>query len=205
MTLDDALLLWINQGWGHPLLDGLFWWVSQRLWFAFPLAAILLCDSVRRSGRAGGRLFLLLAATIACGDIFGNLLKDAFAEPRPCQVVFDQLRALGGGAVARCGTDPNGMPSNHAINFFAAATFIALATPWREWRIGLLVAAALVGLSRIYLGKHYPGQVLAGALIGAAIGGLGAWLAIRYRAAWRLPPRREAPADPPIPVPPKWP
>lgn len=185
--MDERLLLWINQGWGHPLLDGLFWWVSQRLWFAFPLAAILLYDSVRRSGRAGFRLFLLLAATVAFGDVLGNLLKDAFAEPRPCQVVFEQLRALGGAAVARCGADPNGMPSNHAINFFAAATFIALATPWRGWRIGLFAVAALVGLSRVYLGKHYPGQVLAGAAIGAAVGGLGAWLAVRYQAVLGLP------------------
>jgi glycosyltransferase involved in cell wall biosynthesis/membrane-associated phospholipid phosphatase len=185
--MDERLLLWINQGWSHPLLDGLFWWVSQRPWFAFPLAAILLYDSVRWRGRAGGRLFLMLAVTVAVGDVLGNLLKDLFAEPRPCQAIFEHLRGLGGAAVARCGTDPNGMPSNHAINFFAAATFVAMATPWRKWRIGLFAVATMVGLSRIYLGKHYPSQVLAGAGIGAVIGWLGAWLAVRCQPVFGLP------------------
>ncbi|HAY28923.1 MAG TPA: phosphatase PAP2 family protein, partial [Candidatus Accumulibacter sp.] len=49
----------------------------------------------------------------------------------------------------------SGMPSNHALNFCTVATFIALATPWRVWRNGLFISAVLVGLSRIYLGKHY--------------------------------------------------
>lgn len=193
-------MLWINQGWAHPMLDGLLWWVSQRSWFALPLAAILLYDSVRRWGPAGGRWFLLLAITVACGDVLGNLLKGWFAEPRPCQVVFEQLRALTGEVATRCGVDPNGMPSNHAINFFAAATFVARATPWRGWRVGLFAVAVLVGLSRVYLGKHYPSQVLAGAAIGVAVGWLGAWLAMHYRVILGLLPIGEAssprPADP---------
>ncbi|MGB2680473.1 MAG: phosphatase PAP2 family protein [Candidatus Competibacter sp.] len=185
--MDERLLLWINQGWGHPALDGAFWWLSQRLWFAFPLAALLLYDSVRRWGWRGARLFLLLALTVVVGDLLGGFLKDAFAAPRPCQAMFEELRALGGAVAERCGKAPNGMPSNHAINFFAAAAFIALATPWRGWRIGLFACAVLVGLSRIYLGKHYPSQVLAGALVGALVGALGAWLASRYPTVFRAP------------------
>lgn len=179
--MDERLLLWINQCWGHPLLDSLFWWVSQRLWFAYPLAAMLLYESIRQHGRDGVRWFLLLMATVAAGDILGNLLKAGFAAPRPCQVLFEQLRALGGAVAVRCGTALNGMPSNHAINFFAAATFIALTLPGRKWKVGLFAVAVLVGLSRIYLGKHYPSQVLVGALLGVGVGGFGAWLALRYR------------------------
>ena len=130
---------------------------------------------------------MLLALTVVVGDLLGGFLKDAFAAPRPCQAMFEELRALGGAVAERCGKAPNGMPSNHAINFFAAATFIALATPWRRWRIGLFACAVLVGLSRIYLGKHYPSQVLAGALVGALVGALGAWLASRYPTVFRAP------------------
>ncbi|MBL8251145.1 MAG: phosphatase PAP2 family protein [Candidatus Competibacter sp.] len=185
--MDERLLLWINQGWGHPALDGVFWWLSQRFWFAFPLAALLLYDSVRRRGRDGARLFVLLALTVACGDVLGGFLKDGFAEPRPCQALFEQLRALGGALAERCGTALNGMPSNHALNFFAAATFVAIATPWRGWRIGLFVCAVLVGLSRIYLGKHYPSQVVAGAWVGTLVGAFGAWLALRYPTVFKIP------------------
>ncbi|HCK81173.1 MAG TPA: phosphatase PAP2 family protein [Candidatus Competibacter sp.] len=186
--MDERLLLWINQGWGQPLLDGLFWWVSQRLWFALPLALILLYDSVRRRGRGGLRGFLVLVATVAAGDVLGDLLKEWFAEPRPCQAIFEQLRALGGAVADRCGTALNGMPSNHAINFFAAASFVAIAAPRCGWRVGLFAVALLVGLSRIYLGKHYPSQVLAGAAIGVAVGGLGAWLVVRYPTVFGPPP-----------------
>ncbi|EXI65504.1 MAG: Undecaprenyl-phosphate 4-deoxy-4-formamido-L-arabinose transferase [Candidatus Accumulibacter adjunctus] len=186
--MDERLLLWINQDWAHPLLDGLFWWVSQRPWFSFPLAALLLADSVRRCGwRTGGRTFLLLAVTVAAGDALGNLLKDWFAEPRPCLILHEQLRSVGRSAPGPCGAELSGMPSNHALNFAAAATFVALATPWRGWRIGLLIGAVLVGLSRVYLGKHYPSQVFAGALIGAFVGWLAAWLATRCRAMPALP------------------
>lgn len=194
--MDEQLLLWINQGWAHPLLDGLFWWVSQRAWFAFPLAALLFYDSVRRDGRSSAKLFLLLVVTVACVDLLGNLLKGLLSEPRPCQAIFAQLRHFSGALSAPCGTEPNGMPSNHAVNFFAAATFVAVATPWRGWRVGLFVVAILVGLSRIYLGKHYPSQVVAGAIIGLMVGGLGAWLAIRYQAIWDTTPAIES--TPPI-------
>lgn len=182
--MDEQGLLWINQGWAHPLLDALFWWVSQRAGFALPLAALLLYDSIRRYGGSSGRLFLLLVVTVALGDVLGNLLKDWFAAPRPCQAIFAQLRGLNGVLSGPCGSAPNGMPSNHAINFFAAATFVAVATPWRRWRLGLFAVAALVGLSRIYLGKHYPSQVLAGAMIGLVVGAVGGWLTTRYRILW---------------------
>lgn len=186
--MDERLLLWINQAWAHPLLDALFWWVSQRPWFSLPLAALLLGDGVRRCGwKAGGRLFLVLAVTVAVGDVLGNLLKGWFAEPRPCLILHEQLRSVGRTVSGPCGVELSGMPSNHALNFAAAATFIALATPWRSWRNVLFITAVLVGLSRIYLGKHYPSQVLAGVLVGAMVGWLAAWLATRSRAIPALP------------------
>ena len=197
--MDERLLLWINQGWAHPFLDGLFWWVSQRGWFALPLAGLLFYDRVRRYGSASIKLFLLLALTVASGDLLGGVLKDLFDAPRPCQAIFEQLRGLNGPLASPCGSALKGMPSNHAINFFAAATFVAFATSWRGWRSGLFLIAILVALSRIYLGKHYPSQVLAGAAIGGLIGGLGAWLTIRYRPLYALThaafgDRTEAPA-----------
>ncbi len=185
--MDEKLLLWINQGWAHLFWDGLFWWVSERVWFAFPLAALLLYFSVRRCGLAGARLFLAMVLTISAGDLLGNQLKRGFAEQRPCYVMHEQMRNVGSAEPRQCAPYTTGMPSNHALNFFAAATFIALVTPWRGWHLLLFAVAVLVGLSRIYLGKHFPSQVLAGALIGATVGWLGAWLALRYRAALGLP------------------
>ncbi len=175
--MNEQLLLWINQGWAHPFFDGLFWWVSQRWWFAFPLAVYLAYDAVRRDGpRIATRWFLALALTVIVGDLLGNQLKYLFAAPRPCAVIYEQLRSVGSVDSRPCGLNATGMPSNHALNFFAAATFLALTTTWRRWRFFLFAVAVLVSLSRIYLGKHYPGQVVVGAGLGATVGWLGAWL-----------------------------
>jgi undecaprenyl-diphosphatase len=177
---DEALLVWVNQGWGHPALDPLFTWVSTRLGFALPLLLALLVDARRRAGGRGARLWLALVLSVAIGDQVGNQLKDVFAEPRPCSVLAERLRAVGGEPTARCGATLTGMPSNHALNFTLATTFLARTTPWRAWQLGMTGATVAVALSRVYLGKHYPSQVLAGAVLGFWLGVLAAGLACYY-------------------------
>ena len=71
--------------------------------------------------------------------------------------------------------DPNSFPSGHTCAAFAAGMIWLRTLPWRWGRITAVVLAALMGLSRLYVGVHYPSDVLAGAIIGA----LCAW------AAWR--------------------
>lgn len=188
--MDQQLLLWINHDWANPLFDWLLWWVSQPLGFSLPLALLLLADCWRRQQWAGVRLFLVMAVSIGLGDALGNLLKDLFSDPRPCFVLHEQLRSVHGQITQACGAASTGMPSNHTLNFFVAASFIGITTRWRAWQLGLLGIALLVGLSRIYLGKHYPSQVLVGGLIGASLGILCGWLAHHFRARLALPPQR---------------
>ena len=71
--------------------------------------------------------------------------------------------------------DPNSFPSGHTCAAFAAGLSWARALPWRWGRIAAVVLAVLMGLSRLYVGVHFPTDVAAGAVIGA----LCAW------AAWR--------------------
>ncbi|MDX1251453.1 MAG: phosphatase PAP2 family protein [Gammaproteobacteria bacterium] len=178
--MDETVLLWINQGWAHPWLDSFFWWVSQRASFAFPLAGLLLLFLVRRFRQDGVKLWLLLALTVGAGDALGNLLKHITDQPRPCYAVADLVRQPGQAPGTPCGGDLYGMPSNHALNFFAAAAFLSLVMRSRAWLAGAFTVALLVGISRIYLAKHYPSQVLAGATIGAALGYIGAWIGVNY-------------------------
>lgn len=177
--MDEALLIAVNHGLNHPGVDGLLVWVSERGAFSFPLLALLLAWAVYRAGRRGGWWFLALALTVGAADITSNQLKDVFAQYRPCYTIPERLLATGGESSPACSATRTGIPSNHAANFAAAALFVTLTAPWRGWQTALWLATLLVALSRIYLGKHYPSQVLAGLELGAVLGILGAWATAR--------------------------
>ena len=179
MSLDQTLLIWINQGWADPGPDFLFPWISQRAAFSLPLLLGLLIYLGRQFSGDGVRLWGLLVFTLLLGDMLGNLLKLHFAMPRPCYDLFELLRPPGGGAPRQCDAAASGMPSNHALNFFAATAFLAYTVRRTTLSTLMLTISILVGLSRIYLAKHYPSQVVAGAGLGALFGWAFAWLGLR--------------------------
>lgn len=175
MGFDQELLVWINQAWADPGLDLLMAWFSSRPGFSAPLMLILLLYLWPRFGGDGLRLWLLLLATIVLSDMLGNLLKELFAQPRPCFEIPELLRPPGGGPARACDAPQTGMPSNHTLNFFAVAVFLSYTVRRLPLSLWMFCIAVLVSLSRIYLAKHYPSQVLAGAVIGSGFGLLLAW------------------------------
>jgi len=174
--VDEAILLWINQGWANTGLDVFFAWVSSRPAFALPLTLVLAWWCHRNWGRQGLIAWGLLLVTVAIGDSIGALLKDIVQQPRPCFAIPDLVRIPGKAAGTACGAALTGWPSNHTLNYGTVAIFLGLVTRNRRLGWTLLAIAALVGLSRVYLGKHYPSQVAAGAVIGLSWGFLAAWL-----------------------------
>ena len=178
--MNEALLLWINQGWAHPSLDGFFDLISSRHAFALPFATLLLILFTWRWRKAGVQLWLVMLLVIGAGDAVGNGLKHLFAQPRPCYAMAAQVRQLHVAPGTPCGSNLSGMPSNHALNGFAVAAFLSLVLRRGLWGGILFAIAALVALSRVYLGKHYPSQVAVGAVIGTVWGLAGAWLGLRY-------------------------
>lgn len=177
MNWDASLLLSINQAWASPALDVLFGWVSQKGAFSLPVLLIILGLLWRRGGRAGLNLWLLLIGLILVGDLLGNLLKHLIQEFRPCVDLGTAVRLVSAPFEVGCSPKPHGMPSNHALNFFVTASFLGLSLRSWRWSLALGGMAILVALSRVYLGVHYPSQVLAGALLGMLLGGTAAWLA----------------------------
>ncbi len=179
--LDLPIMLTINQGLSHPALDLFFIWVSSRTGFSTPLMLLILLGLVWKFRLAGLKLWGLFIATIIFGDVFGNLLKGLFSLPRPCAEIFElilQPKQTQGGS---CGAMTTGMPSNHTLNFVIAAVFLGLSLKKWPW-VGVTLAgvALSVSISRIYLGAHYPGQVLLGASLGVLIGMLSHCLGSRY-------------------------
>jgi len=160
---DESLFRWINQagrdGWdplGLLLSDGRFWWI-----FSLVVTTVLLFKGMR--GRLL-RVWLVLLLALGVSDAFHTyVLKPTFRRPRPCHGLAD-VRLV----PPACGS-AFGFPSNHAGNAATIATVVAIsfASPWRWLTFGL---ALLTGLSRIYLGVHYPGDVLTGFLVGTFVG-----------------------------------
>jgi undecaprenyl-diphosphatase len=172
-TLDREFLLAVNRTLANPLFDLLMPMLSNK-WLGILLAGAATPLLLARGGRRTWGLILAMVAAVALADLGGNLLKQLFQRLRPCHAVAD-LRVLAG-----C-TRSFSLPSNHAANMAAVAVVVWLGGRRRNWSlvVGLLLGGVMY--SRLYLGVHYPSDVLVGALWGAGVGGaLAGW----GRAAW---------------------
>ncbi len=170
-ALDQRLLLALNHA-HTPALDDVMLFASNRtVWFpAYVLLTAWLIWHFRR--RAGLVLPLLIAAVGLADSITSRLFKPLVGRLRPCHdAALAPLLHLPDG----CGGQ-FGFLSSHAANSVALAVFLLLALPagrFRGLKTGAFLWAILLSYSRIYLGAHYPSDVLGGALVGAGL----AWAA----------------------------
>ncbi len=170
--VDTALLLVINKSLACEQLDP---WMAHlsalgnRPIFWLVLSVWLGWRTVQRWGRTrtaakqwlSSLVVIALAIGIADG-ISGRIVKPLLGRERPPQVV-KTLRLLPNFA----GGKAKAYPSSHAANAFAAARVLhELAPPKALW----WVLAALIAYSRIYLGVHFPTDVVGGALLGLTVG-----------------------------------
>jgi undecaprenyl-diphosphatase len=175
-ALDEAAFRAVNSGLNHDVLDPVMAFLSSP-WPWWTLAACVAVYAWRGRKRLTITVLLVSGAALGITDAFTyQVLKPAFARERPCHQLQEVMLYEG-----KCGGD-YGFPSNHASNGGAAAAAIAVFSP--AWGIFAAVLAFAVGFTRIYLGVHFPADILVGFMVGGLIGFFFARLAKHLLRRW---------------------
>ena len=170
--IDYSLFLVIN-GWHSDSWDGIMWWISGKTtWWPFYLIILAYLGWKNRWHLVFMILFIALVITLA-DQTSVHLFKNVFQRLRPCHE--PSLEGLVHLVNNKCG-GRFGFISSHAANSFGVAMLVLL---WvrKSWTtLVMLCWALLVAYSRVYLGVHYPLDVISGAIAGSLLG----WMIARF-------------------------
>ena len=171
-SADTALFLLINRTLANPVTDAVMPWLTD--WNKYPaglaIAAAAICLLLWKGGKKGRIVVLLLAILILISDqLSSTFIKALVARPRPCHEVDGVQVVAGVRLLVDCGSGYS-FPSSHAVNNFAMATFLSYY--YRRYAPYFYLFAALMGLSRIIVGVHFPSDVVGGAIIGSLLASL---------------------------------
>lgn len=164
-SFDVHLFQLLNKAGSYPWIDSLMMVLTglgrSRLFFV-----VLWLGLVLFGKKAGRQTALLILPLLIISDgATSHLLKPFFERPRPF-AAMEGVRLIAENSV---NLSSYGFPSNHAVNSFAVATLLCLRFKNIGFRAGVFSLAAFVAYSRIYIGVHYPLDVLFGAVFGAAL------------------------------------
>ena len=169
LEFDRWLLLKINNTWSNSFFDSIFpFWRHSDTWL--PLYLFLFLFMIMNFGWRSLPWMLLLGITAGiCDQVSSSFVKEFFGRVRPCrdEDLVNSLRLL----LNRCPSSGS-FTSSHAVNHFGAAMFIYITMRDVFKKAGLLFFAwaGSICYGQVYVGVHYPLDVIGGALLGCVLG-----------------------------------
>lgn len=172
LHLDYQIMLLVNREMHHPMMDNIALYMRESI-FHIPLYFFIVIISFQFFGKKAIGWVLGGVALIACCDLLSShLIKPFFDRPRPCRDPFmaGQIRFL----ARYCGANGS-FTSSHAVNHFAFATYAAVTMRGlSRWFNLLFIWAFVIAYAQVYVGVHYPSDIIVGAFLGIVFGLAGA-------------------------------
>ena len=165
---DYWLMLRINKDWTSPWFDKIAL-LARESYLYVPFYLFLAMFMIMNFGKKGAWWVVTVLAMAGLNDLISShVIKEIFDRPRPCRdpMMASQIRLI----ARYCGMNGSFI-SSHASNHFAAATFIFQTLKFlsRKWAL-VFLWAAIISYAQVYVGVHYPSDVICGAIFGFAMG-----------------------------------
>jgi len=174
-AIDKHFLIWIHQHFSNSIFDLVMPFITDANNWTFPILALIVSLGFKCGKRGKITLVLLIIGLSVTDSICAQILKPFFERVRPSYLDLGGLNLL----VSKGGKWS--MPSNHAANIFTFS--VILGYFYEKIKIPLFSLAFLIAFSRVYVGVHYPGDVIVGFFIGYFIGWvlLTLWIILKMR------------------------
>lgn len=170
---DYRLMLWVNRDLSSPILDLLTLFMRESI-FHVPIYVFVILFAFMNLGKKGWWWLLGGVVLVSAADLISShFIKDYFNRPRPCR---DPYMAYQINFLAKyCGANGS-FTSSHAVNHFAFATYVfGTLKQYSPYFSVFFLWAGFISFSQVYVGVHYPTDVIFGGMLGCVFG----WIAVR--------------------------
>lgn len=169
VDFDKYLFGIVNQKASNPFFDSIMPFIRQPL-FWLPLYLFIILFAIYNFPKKAAVWIGWLILTVAITDyVSSHIFKPLFGRLRPCNnpELSDSIRLL----VDHCGQNGS-FTSSHATNHFGIAVFIfmSLDKVWGKFNYLFILWAAIISFAQVYVGVHFPIDVIGGAFLGSGIG-----------------------------------
>jgi len=159
-AIDQSLFFFINQTLSNPVTDVFMPFVTNDMNLKLFYASCLFLMLWKGDSKLRLAVIFSLITVAICDQAVSTFLKPLLGRPRPCHELEVNLLVGCGGGLS--------MPSSHAANLFGQAFFFRKVAPFSAKY--LIPLAIVVALSRVFVGVHYPADILVGSALGTLVG-----------------------------------